>query len=1417
VGIGASAGGIEALTQLLSHLPPDTGMAFVVIQHLAPTHPSLLKDVLVKTTSMPVTEAQPHGAVVEPNHVYVIPPNTDLAIRNGVLHVLTRLEDARRPHLPIDAFFRSLAGERKTTAIGVVLSGASADGTQGLKAIKVEGGISFAQDPQTAKYPTMPESAISAGAVDYVLAPEQIAVELARLATHPYVRRPLSLEQEAPSKSEKSEAVIESICALVHKSTGVNFTAYKSSTVRRRIARRMTVNKVERLQDYLALLKTSSSEARALCEDMLIHVTGFFRDPEVFEAIKTGALPELVQQKQKDELVLRIWVPGCSTGEEVYSIAIVLAEFLGDGLHRAVIQIFGSDVSEAAVEKARAATYLDAVVRDVGADRLGRFFTKVDGGYRISKQIRELCVFVKHDVTRDPPFTHLDLISCRNVLIYFSAALQKKVVPLLHYALNDTGFLLLGRTETIGGYDHLFSLQDRANKIYKRKSVPARLAPVLPAGLPTDVYPKPVPHKPREFRWAVNDLQRETDRMLQARYGPPAVVVNEAWDIVSTRGRTGPYLELPSGEARLNVLTIAREGLLSDLRLALHYAKKQDATVRREGAHVRVNGETRAVHIEVCPIKPAAPSRERYFLVVFEEVPTSAAEMGAKRPGRKTSVRGQRDESPVVKKLREELGATRGYLQSVIEDHTNTNEELASANEEMLSVNEELQSTNEELETAKEELQSTNEELTTVNDELQTRNTELTQANNDLLNVMGSIEVPIVLVSSDRRIRRFTPRAADVMNLIPSDLGRPIRDINPNVEVPDLDRWITGVIDTMEVKDAEVRDRDGRWHRLQIRPYKTADNQIDGAVISLVEIDAPKLALEERERLLERLGQERGLLDAVVQQIPAGVIVAEAPSGRLILGNKRIEEIFKQSLPPAANISEYPAWRGFHPDSRPYQPAEWPLARSLANGEVISGEQIVLQRGDGSYATVFATSAPIRDAAGHVFAGVVAFLDATEQVAERARLEREQKLLAETSTLLGEVFDIGKTLQRTAGLVVPEFADWCIIDLQEQDRPLYQAAAAHAEIDKEKLARDLARHLPPDPNLSHGVGHVIRTGKSEIYPVISDVLWVASALSAEHPAILRDLGARSYICVPLAARGRVLGALSLVRGEKSERYGDRELRLAEELARRFAAAIETAQLYGAAVDAVRARNEFFSIASHELKTPISTLLLQVQSMRQLAAKAGAGAAPAEAFTNSLNRVERQAHRLDQLVNALMDVSRIASGRFALELDDVDLTEVVKEVIARSEDQAKRADSPVMLRADAPVRGRWDMMRLEQVVMNLLSNAIKYGAGKPIEVNLDADASNARLVVQDHGIGIAAEDLARIFERFERAISARHYAGLGMGLFIARQIVEAHGGTIRATSEPGEGSIFTVELPRKSTFDGKTDLAGVTGAGKETSG
>lgn len=837
VGVGASAGGMEAFTELLQQLPPDSGMAFVLIQHLDPKHPSYLSEVLARSTQLPVAEIQ-DGMVVQPNHVYVSPANADVGLLNGALVLLPRSDEGRRPHLSIDFFFRALAADQGSQALAVVLSGTASDGSEGLRAIKAEGGVTFAQAPLTAKFGGMPDAAIRTGAVDFALPIPELALELLRIGHHPGLHQ---RESELFTSPEESSA-LKQVLVLIRSAVGVDFAEYKQSSIRRRLARRMALLHLTSLEEYVQLLRQDPGAAQVLFEDILIHVTSFFRNPEAFDALREQIFPELLKQKRQAGPI-RIWSAGCSTGEEAYSLLISLLDYLGQqGAHAVPVQLFGTDVSEKAIEKARAGFYSDAAVRELGPDRLARYFTRMEGGgYRINKAVRERCAFVKHDLARDPPFSKLDLVVCRNVLIYFSPELQKRVLATFQFALNQPGFLMLGHAENISDVGHLFSVTDKDHKLFARTASRSqfRLAPTRAlSGFipPPDPGARPGPPA---------DVVRRTESLLLDRYAPAGVVVNERMEILHFRGRTGLYLEPAPGQPQYDLLKMARKGLMAELRIGLSQATKEQAVVRRAGVRFEHDGSPRICDLVIVPIASPPEARERVFAVLFEEIPAAAQPVLLPGPGPEQV--GPPDDPGHVAKLEAELAASKAYLHSIIEEHQRTNEELMSANEELVSSNEELQSLNEELETAKEELQSTNEELTTLNDELQSRNGELNVANSDLVNILGSVEVPIVILDLNRRIRRFTPKARTILNLLPSDVGRPLNDIRPSLAVEKLDQKIAATIDSVSLHEEEVRDQDGRWYRLQIRPYATIDKRIDGAVLSIVDVDVLKRALGAAE------------------------------------------------------------------------------------------------------------------------------------------------------------------------------------------------------------------------------------------------------------------------------------------------------------------------------------------------------------------------------------------------------------------------------------------------------------------------------------------------------------------------------------------------------------------------------------------
>jgi two-component system, chemotaxis family, CheB/CheR fusion protein len=866
VGIGASAGGLEAFSELLRHLPEKTGMAFVLVQHLDPTHGSALKEILSRTTKIPVAEVR-DGVVVQPDHIYVIPANTNMSIQDGVLRLGARVL-VQGQHMPINNFLNSLAAERGDQAISVILSGTASDGTEGSGAIKTAGGITFAQDPKSAKYPSMPRSAINSGCIDFVMTSADIAQELTRIGRHPYVADAQTERRKVTEPAEGRE--LETILSMVRDATGVDFAHYKQTTMQRRIRRRMVLLQLESPKEYLRYIRKEPQEVEQLYRDILIHVTGFFRDPDAFESLQTVALPALFEHRKLDDSPIRIWVPGCSTGEEAYSVAMTLLDFIWNrapSLHLDYpgkrVQVFATDISDVALDRARAGLYSESAVAGLSPEQLKRFFVRANGGYQINKSVREFCIFARQNVIKDPPFSNLDLVSCRNLLIYLGPELQKKVIPLLHYALKPGGFLMLGGSESLGSFPDHFTLLDKKNKIYQKRQTGAPLITYF-SGRDFEPHNRPGEIHEAKAPSGAGSVEKEVERVLLNRFAPASIVVNAEMDIVQFRGKTGAYLEPPSGQPTFSLSKMAREGLLVDLRAALNQARQENAPVRKEGIRILSNGGAREVDVEVIPVRGQNASG-RFFVVVFQDAPRRDVSPG-KRDGR---TKGEERAAAARERQRaaEEVNQLREQLQSLIEDHETTLEEYKSANEEVLSANEELQSTNEELETAKEELQSTNEELTTLNEELQNRNSELSVANNDLLNLFGNVSIPVVIVGNDLRIRRFTPPAQKPFNLLPGDIGRRMGEVRPNIDLDSVEQLAREAIDSATVQEREVREVEGGgWYLLRIRPYRTWDNKIDGAVITFQDIDALKQNLE----------QIRIYADALIQNAREPTLVLDA-------------------------------------------------------------------------------------------------------------------------------------------------------------------------------------------------------------------------------------------------------------------------------------------------------------------------------------------------------------------------------------------------------------------------------------------------------------------------------------------------------------------------------------------------------------
>ncbi|HEV8267428.1 MAG TPA: CheR family methyltransferase, partial [Thermoanaerobaculia bacterium] len=849
-------------------------MAFIFIQHSAPHRQSLLTDILSRSARMPIHEVE-KGMRVEPDHGYVAPPGMALDVKDGRFD--PRAQSAREREGSIDSTFERLAEAYGSRLVGIVLSGSLSDGAVGLHAIKAAGGVTFAQTEESARYPSMPHAAAAGGYVDLVLSPKEIARRLPEIVKHPFVKNGSAAAK--PSKAGDHQKIL----TMLRLSTGVNFSLYRQTTVKRRIHRRMVLHKIDDVSQYAVFLRENAGELAALYEDILITVTSFFRDPETFETLQKKVFPGLFAARAAPQPV-RVWVPGCATGEEAYSLAIALMETASEQRSARPIQLFGTDISERAIEKARGGIYSEGALENVSPERRRRFFNRVASGYQVARTLRDACVFARQNVGTDPPFGNLDLLSCRNLLIYLEPPLQDRVLRFFHYALKPTGFLVLGASESIGSFEQLFAPLDRQRRVFtKIEALPGPLAE-MPRAATTFPDTARRAHAPEKGAPATEaDIQRRVDRLVLGAYAPPGVLLDDAFDILQFRGKTSPYLESSAGTPSLNVLKMAREGLVVELRAALAKARKTGERVRVEDLLVKHDDHVLPTDVEVVPVKEPA-SDGKYFLVLFEP-----AKEREKRQREKVRSKAGRDagQADSVARLERELAATKEYLESVIEAQQASNEELKSANEEILSANEELQSTNEELETTKEELQSTNEELSIVNEELHTRNEELRRTYNDVSNLVQGLDLAVVMLAGDGTIRLMTSVAERLLDLKNLPAGRRLSDVKSPLVIPDLPDLVARTMETVQLTEREVQAADGHFYLLRVRPYRTSDNRIEGVVLAFLDIDPLKRSMVEM-----RLA--RDYAESVLETVKEILVVLDG-SLRIQSANGAFHETFHTS------------------------------------------------------------------------------------------------------------------------------------------------------------------------------------------------------------------------------------------------------------------------------------------------------------------------------------------------------------------------------------------------------------------------------------------------------------------------------------------------------------------------------------------
>ncbi|MEX2263923.1 MAG: chemotaxis protein CheB [Bryobacteraceae bacterium] len=1324
VALGASAGGLEAFTKLLNNLPQDTGFAFILVQHLSPDQVSMLAQLLTPRSAMPVQQVV-DGTNVEPNRVYIIPPNAIMTLRNGVLRLQRKARGAVK-ELAVDSFFRSLAAEMGSCAVGVVLSGSGSDGSLGLAAIKAEGGITFVEDPETARFDGMPRSAIATGCADFVLPVERIASELVRIAKHPYL-----LQAEGPASDAvlPGEMGMAKLLPMLQTAFGVDLSLYRTSTIKRRIRRRMALHRMENADEYVRFVEQQPPELHALYQDVLIKVTHFFRDASAFQGLRDLVFPALLRNRPGGG-PLRIWVPACATGEEAYSIAISLLEYLAEQSSVSLpVQIFATDVSEDAIDKARAAIYLDNIALDVSPGRLKSFFLRNENGYQVSKVVRDMCVFARQDVIKDPPFSRLDLISCRNLLIYLEPPLQTRILRNFNHALNPNGYLMLGASESVTPAASLFSQPDKRFKVFMKEMGWRPLLPAPHHEMPSDRPPaeKRSPPSPGDQAGG-QDIFREADRLVLSRYGPAGVIVNDRLTVIQFRGHTGAYLEPAPGHASLNILKMAREGLMVELKDALQQVKSTGAEVRRENIRIRLDGEIARISLHIVPLR--ASGREHYFLVLFS-IP-DAPPGPSPRAARKGNRGAGETETISIERLKQELLATREYLQSIIEDREATNEELQSANEEVLSAHEELQSINEEMETAKEELQSTNEELVTVNEEMETRNAESSRINDDLNNLLSSVKIPILMLGRDLRIRRFTPTAGRLLNLIAADTGRPIGDLRSGVDVPDLEEQILDVVENAAVRESEVRDREGVWYQMSIRPYRTADNRIDGAVIALHNIDDSK-------RAMERAVEARDLSQAIVEMAPRPLAVLDS-NLRISTANATFYRLFELEPGMAAGALLFDL------------PGEWKsltalqeaLRKAAEGGAGIENLGVEFPKIGESPAILVFSARPIVVAGGTTRLILLDVQDVTES------REREQELRASegrSRRMFEKAFETGKD-----GLL--------LVDADNGEiREANQALADLLGYSREELA---GKKLWEAPAL-----HPIASGPAEFLDINLDPREMALICKAGIPKQVE------IFFHPCREDGSMLQLT--FRDITEQRSLEEQLRHSQRLEAMGRLSGMVAHDFNNMLTAIIGSSELI------LEQPGDEPGVRDGAENVLKAAQQAAALTAQLLTFSRRgAVQAQVIDPNDLLAEFEPVLRRLLG------EEIDLTVEKADGVYRVRVDPGRVQQVLInlvvnARDAIPGRGRISI-RTGNVVVE--EDAAAAAPVRPGEY--------AQISVEDTGQGMAPETLVRIFEPF--FTTKQRGRGTGLGLSTVYGIVKQSGGEILVQSELGRGTTFNVLLP-----------------------
>jgi two-component system CheB/CheR fusion protein len=1357
VGIGASAGGLDAFKRLLHALPEKSGMAYILVQHLDPSHESILPELLSRVTKIPVKEVT-DNVQLEADNIYIIPSNKLLTATDGVLQLGPRPDKGTR-NMPIDIFFSSLAEVHQAHAVGIVLSGTATDGTIGLKAIKEHGGTTFAQDQASAAYDGMPHSAIQAGVVDFVLPPELIPRQLMDMNIH-FPGRSNGKDMELPLHED--EEIFKQILSVLHFRKGVDFTYYKQTTVTRRIIRRMALNKMDQPLDYLIFLKQNKQEQDDLYQDMLIPVTGFFRDSEIFEKVCTTVFPAIFKIKPVKETV-RVWIAGCSTGEEAYSMAICLQEYLGEKNFAGKIQIFASDISETAITKARSGIYSKTELEGMSSSRLEKFFTKTNGNYQVDKELRNCCVFAVHNMLKDPPFARMDLISCRNVLIYMEPFLQKKAMTTFHYSLREDGFLLLGKSETVGSSSEMFAPFGKNDKIYTRRTVPAKFM-LVTSPRREEVF-RENNRTARHFESGRDDFQKNADELLLSRFTPAGVVVNMQSDILLFRGVTGPYLEPSPGKASLQLHKMIKEGLAFELRNLLLKAKNSLGHVIKEGIPLHENGLQRKVTIEILPLPNTI---EPHFLILFTETQQTV------NPEPKTKKGKKDDQDPrdiLVKQLQDELAQLREDMRNITDDQEATNEELQSANEELLSGSEELQSLNEELETSKEELQSTNEELITVNHELIDRNVHLSNARRYAEAIVETVREPLVVLDKDFRVKNATAQFYKLFGVLQSETeGRSLFELGNNQwDIPALRTLMEKILPEKSMFDdfevTHVFPGIGKQSVLLNARQIVRENDEQLILLAIEDVTEKKKVEEGLQVALELFKESDERLKIAIEATELGTFDYNPITGELFISERGKEFI---GVSRDAKVSFEHFLDAIHPDDR--ERVEKIVYQTLdaLNGGTFEIEYRVLDKQSNRLRWLRAKGHAFFNEDDVAFRFTGTLLDITNQrKSDEALKESESRFRTVANTAPVMIWMSGTDSHCT--FFNKGWLEFTGRTYEEELKTRWIDRVHPLDAENCEMLYKAAFHARKGYHMEY-----------RLRRYDGEYRWIY------------DSGVPRY--TPEGIFEGFIGSCIDIQEQKMTR---------EELEKLVLQRTDSLRTSNKNLERSNVNLEQFAyIASHDLQEPLRKIETFAERLEEKANET-----LSDDTREYLKKIASSASRMKVLINNLLDFSRLSSQ--AEQFVSTDLNTVLESAMADFDLLMDQKNGKIEF-ALLPVIEAIPL-QMSQLFYNLISNSFKFSMdGKPpliqilarlqvpheesVEHGLSPDLEFCEIIFKDNGIGFSQEYADQIFTIFQRLHPRHLYPGTGIGLATCRKIVQNHQGKIYAESRENEGTEFHMLLP-----------------------